>query len=197
MYCIHMHLWSDIVCLGIHYILTRMVVLSYFLSKILAGKWMSLGPWGFFRQGNAGRAAWDRGSWYFGPMSQCVGHWSIEGFNKRLRKSEENFQDLHVDTVGQREPKQKHMNCTLFIWMFAEDLIRLTCLSRSSRFKNRRSADWVAMCLHRIWTSSQTVLLRISGQPFFKQYDLDGLSVILLLNRNFQGVSTESRFYYI
>ena len=25
-------------------------------------------------QGNAGRAAWDRGSRYFGPMSQCIGH---------------------------------------------------------------------------------------------------------------------------
>ena len=114
---------------------------------------MSLGPWGCFKA----MLAEQLGIEVHGILGQCPSASGIEalkGTRKRLRKSEEDLQDLqdlHLDTIVQKEPKQKHGNRRFFIWTFAEDLICLTCLSRSSRvdagFK-KRSAEWVTMCLH-------------------------------------------------
>ena len=93
---------------------------------------MSLWPWGCFKA----MLAEQLGIEVHGILGQCPSASGIEalkGTTKRLRKSEEDLQDLHLDTVVQKEPKQKHGNRRLFIWTFAEDLICLTCLSRSSR----------------------------------------------------------------
>ena len=106
---------------------------------------MSLGPWGCFKA----MLAEQLGIEVHGILGQCPSASGIEalkGTRKRLRKSEEDLQDLqdlHLDTIVQKEPKQKHGNRRFFIC--------LTCLSRSSRvdagFK-KRSAEWVTMCLH-------------------------------------------------
>ena len=83
------------------YSFTWMVVLFWSLSKILPGNRMSLGPWRCFKA----MLAEQLGIEVHGILGQCPSASGIEalkGTRKRLRKSEEDLQDLHLDTVVQK-----------------------------------------------------------------------------------------------